>query len=54
LRPGMTTRQVMQAVGQPYTRVDRTFGICAKQGSDPNVRVTLTFDSEGRLQRVTV
>jgi hypothetical protein len=54
LSPGMTTRQVMQAVGQPYTRVDRTFGICARQGSDPNVRVTLTFDRRGRLQQVAV
>jgi hypothetical protein len=54
LHPGMTTRQVMKAVGQPYTRVDRTFGICARQGSDPEVRVTLTFDRAGRLQRVAV
>jgi len=54
LTPGMTTRQVMEAVGQPYTRVDRTFGICAKQGADPNVRVTLTFDQQGRLRRVEV
>jgi hypothetical protein len=54
LRPGLTTRQVMARVGQPYTRVDHTFGVCARRGSDRRVQVTLTFDGAGRLQRMAV
>ena len=52
LRPGMSTRQVMQRVGQPYTRVDHSFGFCARRGSDDRVRVTVTFDDAGRLQAI--
>ncbi len=52
LRPGMTTREVMAEVGQPYTRVDHRFGFCATDGSDDRVLVTLVFDDAGRLQRI--
>ena len=33
----MTTRQVKQAVGQPYTRLGSTYGICARTATDPRV-----------------
>ena len=33
--PGMTTRQVMTAVGQPYERLGSTYTFCARSGGDP-------------------
>ncbi|MDI6908732.1 hypothetical protein [Nocardioides sp.] len=53
VRPGMTTKQVMQAVGQPYTRLGTTYGFCAKTSSDPKVLVTVTFSRAGRVAEVT-
>jgi hypothetical protein len=47
--PGMTTLQVMRAVGQPYTRLGSTYGICAKTSADPRVRMTIRFDAAGRV-----
>ena len=49
VRPGMTTRQVMQAVGQPFTRSGRRYGVCAKTTTDPNVRMTVEFNRAGRV-----
>ena len=34
LRPGMSTAAVMKKVGQPYTRLGTTYGICAEQRGD--------------------
>ena len=48
LQPGMTTREVMEAVGQPYTRLGRSFGFCALRGGG-NVQMTATFTRAGRL-----
>ena len=52
VRPGMTTKQVMQAVGQPYTRLGTQYGFCAKTSSDPKVLVTVTFSEAGRVTGV--
>ncbi len=49
IEPGMTTRQVMEAVGQPYTRLGTTYGFCARTAADPNVRMTVTFSKAGRV-----
>jgi hypothetical protein len=52
VRAGMTTKQVMQAVGQPYTRLGTTYGICARTASDPTVMVSVTFSKAGRVTGV--
>jgi hypothetical protein len=45
----MSTRAVMNAVGQPYTRLGRTFGFCAKAKGHPTVRMTVTFTPGGKV-----
>ena len=54
VRPGMTTLQVMRAVGQPYTRLGSTYGICAKTLTDARVPMTITFGTTGRVTGVQV
>ena len=49
VRPRMSTRAVMKAVGQPYTRLGRTFGFCAKEKGHPTVRMTVTFTQGGKV-----
>ncbi len=49
IHPGMSTRAVMNAVGQPYTRLGRTFGFCAKEQGHPTVRMTVTFTPNGKV-----
>jgi hypothetical protein len=49
LRPGMKTRAVMRAVGQPYTRLGRTFGFCAQEKGHARVKLTATFTQTGKL-----
>ena len=49
IHPGMSTRAVMKAVGQPYTRLGRTFGFCAKDRGHPSVRMTVTFTQRGKV-----
>ena len=49
VHPGMSTRAVMNAVGQPYTRLGRTFGFCAKDKGHPTVRMTVTFTPGGKV-----
>jgi hypothetical protein len=44
---GMTTRQVMAAVGQPYGRTGQTFTTCAKTTADPEVRMAVDFSTAG-------
>ena len=46
---GMTTRAVMEAVGQPYTRLGNRFTFCAATAGDPNVRMQVTFGAGGRV-----
>lgn len=49
VRPGMTTLQVMRAVGQPWTRLGSTYGICATTPANPRVRLDVIFDNGGRV-----
>jgi hypothetical protein len=49
IHPGMSTRAVMKAVGQPYTRLGRTFGFCAKEKGHRTVRMKVTFTQSGRV-----
>jgi hypothetical protein len=53
LRPGMSTTEVMRAVGQPYTRLGREFGFCAQGASGQRTMMTATFSVKGRLTRLT-
>jgi hypothetical protein len=49
IEPGMTTRAVMQAVGQPYERLGSSYRFCATSGNDPEVMVTVRFSRAGRV-----
>jgi len=49
IRPGMGTRAVMRAVGQPYTRLGRTFGFCAKTKGHPSVKLRVLFSRGGKV-----
>ncbi len=49
---GMTTTEVMFAVGQPYTRLGRTFGTCAKSPSGNDVAMEVEFNSAGKVVAV--
>ena len=53
LHPEMTTRKVMSAVGQPYTRLGDHYTFCAKAPGDPKVTMRVTFDHRGRVARVS-
>ncbi len=53
LHEGMSTTAVMRKVGQPYTRLGTTFGICAERGGD-KVMVDLDFTESGRLTTLRV
>ena len=53
IHPGMSTRAVMNAVGQPYTRLGRTFGFCARTVDDPEVRMVVELTPSGRVTGVT-
>lgn len=52
LRRGMTTTEVMEVVGQPYTRLGREFGFCATGADGSKVTMTAVFSSKGRLTSV--
>ena len=49
VRPGMTTLQVMRAVGQPYTRLGATYGICTRTATDPEIGMDIEFDATGHV-----
>ncbi|MFC4784510.1 hypothetical protein ACT8ZV_08550 [Nocardioides sp. MAHUQ-72] len=49
VRPGMSTRAVMTAVGQPYERLGDHYTFCARTASEPEVRLQVTFDERGRV-----
>jgi hypothetical protein len=53
LRPGMSTVAVMKKVGQPYTRLGTTYGICAEQGGH-KVKVTIEFSQRGKVTGLRV
>ncbi|WP_370250584.1 hypothetical protein [Nocardioides sp.] len=50
VRPGMTTTQVLRAVGQPYRRLGRESGVCVR-GADAGARAmaTISFSPAGRV-----
>jgi len=52
VQPGMTTLQVMQSVGQPYTRLGTTYGICARTTAGADVRMDIDLDNAGRVVTV--
>lgn len=52
VRPGMTTQAVMRAVGQPFTRLGTTYGMCAKTAKQKNVRVRIEFTPGGQVRLV--
>ncbi len=47
--PGMSTRAVMKAVGQPYTRRGEHYTFCATTAGDPDVRMQVSFDRHGKV-----
>ncbi|KRF12321.1 hypothetical protein ASG90_15170 [Nocardioides sp. Soil797] len=50
---GMSTTAVMKKVGQPYTRLGTTYGICAKSAKKGRlVRMTITFTKAGKVRSV--
>jgi hypothetical protein len=53
VRPGMSTRAVMNEVGQPYTRIGTAYGICAERGRD-TAKVTIEFGRGGRVTGLRV
>jgi hypothetical protein len=53
VRSGMTTLQVMRAVGQPFTRLGSTYGTCAKTALDPEVQMSIVFNTAGRVVSVS-
>ncbi|MBD8868202.1 peptidase [Nocardioides donggukensis] len=52
VRPGMTPVAVMRAVGQPYTRLGDTYGLCARSRSSARVPMEMLFGAEGRVREV--
>jgi hypothetical protein len=49
---GMTTVEVMRAVGQPFRRLGTSYGVCAKAPGRPRVMVTIDFTPKGRVRAV--
>jgi hypothetical protein len=49
IRRGMSTKAVMRAVGQPYTRLGTSYGFCAKAPGKSNVHMKITFNDKGRV-----
>jgi len=52
LRKGASARKVLRTAGQPHSRLDDTFGYCARGASGRTVHIDVVFDSSGRLARV--
>ena len=49
VRRGMSTRQVMEAVGQPYTRLGNRSTFCARTATNPRVLMTVTYTDAGTV-----
>ena len=49
VKRGMWVGQVLRAVGQPFTRIDREFAYCAQRPGRANQRMTVTFGRGGRV-----
>ena len=52
VRPGMTNREVMAAVGQPYLRRDLAYTFCARTAGDAEVRMVVELSASGRVADV--
>ncbi|MCD4533346.1 hypothetical protein LRP67_04530 [Nocardioides sp. cx-169] len=52
LRPGMTTRAVMRAVGQPYQRLGLDYRFCATTATKRKAVMTVRFNRAGRVVRL--
>lgn len=48
---GMTTTQVMRAVGQPFQRLGTTYGVCVR-GGDAESLAMIDFSAKGTVTRV--
>jgi hypothetical protein len=53
VRRGMSPSAVMRAVGQPFSRLGSTYGVCATTPGDSNVRVTIRFGANQKVTQVT-
>jgi hypothetical protein len=53
IKPKMSTQAVMEAVGQPFTRLGNTFGFCAKAPGSKKVPMTVTFNGRGKVISLT-
>ena len=49
VKPGLTTRAVMTAVGQPYQRLGAAQTFCAKAPGEKRVLMEVTFSRAGRV-----
>jgi hypothetical protein len=52
VRPGLTTRGVMERVGQPWQRLGREFTYCARTPDRARVQMTVSFTRRGRVSDV--
>ena len=52
VQPGLTTRQVMAKVGQPFLRRDLTYTYCATDSADREVRMKVQLTKSGRVADV--
>jgi microsomal dipeptidase-like Zn-dependent dipeptidase len=50
---GLTSRQVLDRLGQPYTRLGRDYGYCAVGRGGRDVTLNVTFDGAGRVAAVS-
>jgi hypothetical protein len=49
---GMTTHQVLDAIGQPYERLGRTYTTCAAGGGGTTARMAVDFSAAGEVTGV--
>ena len=52
VQPGLSARQVMRAVGQPFLRRDLTYTYCAERPGDREVRMQVELTPAGRVADV--
>ncbi|MDT0203486.1 hypothetical protein [Nocardioides sp. AE5] len=53
VHPGMTTVELMAAVGQPFARLGSTYSYCGRGSGASDVEVTVRIDADGRVTGVT-
>ncbi len=53
VRDGMSTREVMRAVGQPFQRLGNRYTFCATDAGAPRVEMVVTFSGDGRVTDLT-